>query len=149
MALRFSLPLVNETIQSALLYHSYENKELEVQPVCHHIQLKKFRFFYIEKMLFQNLAGITQVCHWPHNINTSVLFQFIYQTFFCSHRHRRTEQDEDEELLSDARKSQGVITRFEKTPFYVKNGEMRDYQVSKHEWSKQLIWIDELFLVCR
>ena len=46
-----------------------------------------------------------------------------------SHRHRRTEQDEDEELLSDARKSQGAITRFEKSPYYIKSGELRDYQV--------------------
>ncbi|XP_078494335.1 SWI/SNF protein [Ciona intestinalis] len=48
--------------------------------------------------------------------------------------HRRTEQDEDEELLSDARKSQGAITRFEKSPHYIKNGEMRDYQIRGLNW---------------
>ena len=51
------------------------------------------------------------------------------------HRHRKTEEEEDEELMQnlegkDAESSTGI--RFEKTPFYIKNGQMRDYQVSRH-----------------
>lgn len=49
-------------------------------------------------------------------------------------RHRRTEQDEDEELLSDAKKAAGAVTRFEKSPHYIKNGEMRDYQIRGLNW---------------
>jgi len=33
-----------------------------------------------------------------------------------SHRHRRTEQEEDEELLSEIKKSTQVITRFDNSP---------------------------------
>ena len=33
-----------------------------------------------------------------------------------SHRHRRTEQEEDEELLTESRKSQNIITRFDVSP---------------------------------
>lgn len=50
------------------------------------------------------------------------------------HRHRMTEQEEDEELLSESRKATAVITQFEKSPKYIMNGEMRDYQVRGLNW---------------
>lgn len=50
------------------------------------------------------------------------------------HRHRRTEQEEDEELLSESKKSSHVITRFDTSPSFVKGGEMRDYQVRGLNW---------------
>lgn len=33
-----------------------------------------------------------------------------------SNRHRRTEQEEDEELLSESRKAANVLVRFEESP---------------------------------
>lgn len=50
------------------------------------------------------------------------------------HRHRRTEGEEDEELLTQARKGSNITTRFEESPSYVKNGEMRDYQIRGLNW---------------
>ena len=35
----------------------------------------------------------------------------------CSHRHRRTEQEEDEELLIESRKSSQIVTRFDESPW--------------------------------
>ncbi|XP_060580707.1 SWI/SNF-related matrix-associated actin-dependent regulator of chromatin subfamily A member 5-like [Ruditapes philippinarum] len=52
----------------------------------------------------------------------------------ASHRHRRTETEEDEELISQAKKSTAVVTRFEESPSYIKGGEMRDYQVRGLNW---------------
>ncbi|XP_061419890.1 SWI/SNF-related matrix-associated actin-dependent regulator of chromatin subfamily A member 5-like [Lethenteron reissneri] len=49
-------------------------------------------------------------------------------------RHRRTEQEEDEELLSESRKSANALLRFEESPSYVKCGTMRDYQVRGLNW---------------
>ncbi|XP_010900333.1 probable global transcription activator SNF2L1 isoform X2 [Esox lucius] len=49
-------------------------------------------------------------------------------------RHRRTEQEEDEELLSESRKAANVLVRFEESPSYVKNGQLRDYQVRGLNW---------------
>ncbi|XP_016301830.1 SWI/SNF-related matrix-associated actin-dependent regulator of chromatin subfamily A member 5-like [Sinocyclocheilus anshuiensis] len=49
-------------------------------------------------------------------------------------RHRRTEQEEDEELLSESSKATSVCTRFDESPSYVKNGKLRDYQVRGLNW---------------
>ncbi|KAI0981396.1 hypothetical protein GJ496_011058 [Pomphorhynchus laevis] len=54
-------------------------------------------------------------------------------------RHRMTEQEEDEELLSGIKTSeQQYIVRFDSSPSYVKGGEMRDYQVRGLNWMIRL-----------
>lgn len=50
------------------------------------------------------------------------------------HRHRMTEQEEDEELLSEANKSTKNVVSFDASPAYIKNGTMRDYQVRGLNW---------------
>lgn len=50
------------------------------------------------------------------------------------HRHRRTEQEEDEELLAETNAKTKTTVRFETSPHYIKNGEMRDYQVRGLNW---------------
>ncbi|XP_050039578.1 SWI/SNF-related matrix-associated actin-dependent regulator of chromatin subfamily A member 5 [Dermacentor andersoni] len=49
-------------------------------------------------------------------------------------RHRMTEQEEDEELLSDSRRKEITVTRFETSPTYIKGGELRDYQIRGLNW---------------
>nr|XP_019956772.1 PREDICTED: SWI/SNF-related matrix-associated actin-dependent regulator of chromatin subfamily A member 5 isoform X1 [Paralichthys olivaceus] len=51
-----------------------------------------------------------------------------------SNRHRRTEQEEDEELLNESTKTTNVCARFDESPSYVKTGKMRDYQVRGLNW---------------
>lgn len=51
----------------------------------------------------------------------------------ADHRHRKTEQEEDEELLAEDSHSKDVF-RFESSPNYIKNGELRDYQVRGLNW---------------
>ncbi|XP_030803133.1 SWI/SNF-related matrix-associated actin-dependent regulator of chromatin subfamily A member 5 [Camarhynchus parvulus] len=50
------------------------------------------------------------------------------------YRHRRTEQEEDEELLTESSKTTNVCTRFEESPSYVKWGKLRDYQIRGLNW---------------
>ncbi|GAB6033284.1 SWI/SNF- matrix-associated actin-dependent regulator of chromatin sub A member 5 [Chamberlinius hualienensis] len=51
------------------------------------------------------------------------------------HRHRKTEQEEDEELMSESNKiATKSCIRFEASPTYVKGGELRDYQVRGLNW---------------
>lgn len=50
-------------------------------------------------------------------------------------RHRMTEEEEDEELMTTADNNEKeVITHFDSSPWYIKNGEMRDYQVRGLNW---------------
>jgi SWI/SNF-related matrix-associated actin-dependent regulator of chromatin subfamily A member 5 len=44
-----------------------------------------------------------------------------------------TEQEEDEELLEQS-KTTIHVTQFAESPPYIKNGEMRDYQVRGLNW---------------
>lgn len=50
------------------------------------------------------------------------------------HRHRMTEKEEDEELLQQTARTADNLFIFEKTPPYIKNGEMRDYQIRGLNW---------------
>ncbi|XP_064636747.1 SWI/SNF-related matrix-associated actin-dependent regulator of chromatin subfamily A member 5-like [Lineus longissimus] len=50
------------------------------------------------------------------------------------HRHRRTEEEEDAELLTEAKKGPGTIFRFDESPAYIKGGTMRDYQIRGLNW---------------
>lgn len=46
-----------------------------------------------------------------------------------------TEQEEDEELmLNEKEAEEEVITRFDSSPWYIKNGELRDYQIRGLNW---------------
>lgn len=65
-------------------------------------------------------------------IKKYIIFLVISNCF--SHRHRKTEQEEDEELLSETNLKPKSLFRFEASPHYVKNGEMRDYQVRGLNW---------------
>lgn len=49
-------------------------------------------------------------------------------------RRRRTEQEEDAELLKDEKRGGNAETIFRESPGFVKNGEMRDYQVAGLNW---------------
>jgi len=49
-------------------------------------------------------------------------------------RYRMTEEEEDEELLSDLNRTKKNIINFDESPSYIKGGKMRDYQVRGLNW---------------
>lgn len=51
-----------------------------------------------------------------------------------SNRHRKTEQEEDEELLAEENITASSSYRFEESPAYITAGEMRDYQIRGLNW---------------
>lgn len=54
------------------------------------------------------------------------------------HRHRRTEKEEDEELLAQETDTNRMTIRFDKSPDYIKGGEMRHYQIRGLNWMLDL-----------
>ncbi|KTW28151.1 hypothetical protein T552_02010 [Pneumocystis carinii B80] len=50
------------------------------------------------------------------------------------HRHRKTEQEEDAELLQEEDPNEGNQTIFTESPPYIIGGKMRDYQVQGLNW---------------
>ena len=52
----------------------------------------------------------------------------------ADHRHSKTEQEEDEELLAADSTVAAPVTRFENSPPYIKSGELRDYQIRGLNW---------------
>ncbi|XP_066141375.1 chromatin-remodeling complex ATPase chain Iswi [Euwallacea fornicatus] len=52
----------------------------------------------------------------------------------ADHRHRKTEQEEDEELLAETNTKTKAMIRFEASPPFIKSGEMRDYQIRGLNW---------------
>lgn len=52
----------------------------------------------------------------------------------ADHRHSKTEQEEDEELLAADSNVATTVTRFEASPPYIKSGELRDYQIRGLNW---------------
>ncbi|KAI6189842.1 Transcription activator [Aphelenchoides bicaudatus] len=53
-------------------------------------------------------------------------------------RHRKTEKEEDEEMLDQEAHNSGNLFLFEKNPWYIENGELRDYQIRGVNWLIQL-----------
>jgi len=49
-------------------------------------------------------------------------------------RHRMTEQEEDEELMSDLNVAKKNVVSFDESPPYIKSGKLRDYQVRGLNW---------------
>ncbi|KRZ80198.1 putative global transcription activator SNF2L1, partial [Trichinella papuae] len=54
------------------------------------------------------------------------------------HRHRKTEKEEDEELLEEERHKANIFC-FAQSPWYIKGGEMRDYQIRGLNWMIALL----------
>ncbi|KAJ1511524.1 hypothetical protein HMI55_006565, partial [Coelomomyces lativittatus] len=51
-----------------------------------------------------------------------------------SGRYRKSEAEEDAELINDEDAQENVTTVFTESPSYIKNGTMRDYQLQGLNW---------------
>lgn len=75
----------------------------------------------------------------PVKVKPELLVHSPTNSATADHRHRRTEKEEDEELLIETKQDvDSGVQRFESSPWYVKGGEMRDYQIRGLNWMIQL-----------
>ena len=87
---------------------------------------KRFEFLLKQTELFSHFMG--------NNKTTSPLKvkpgkKKVMKGKDGDNRHRMTEQEEDEELLSDLNSAKKNVVSFDESPPYIKAGKLRDYQV--------------------
>lgn len=75
----------------------------------------------------------------PLGINFIVFHSFfltnkIIFLFLRHHRHRRIDKEDEENELLDEDPDKKTIFRFEASPPFIKNGQLRDYQVRGLNW---------------
>ncbi|CAG8488926.1 7889_t:CDS:10 [Diversispora eburnea] len=98
---------------------------------------KRFQFLLGHSELFSHFIDLkkSKDQEFRQLVEETEKFRNSFNEDSGSKRHRRTEKEEDEELLNDeADESQDVTRVFNKSPSYIKNGIMRDYQLQGLNW---------------
>jgi len=94
---------------------------------------KRFDFLLQQTELFSHFMGSNKATS-PLKVKSSKKVATSKKGKEGDHRHRMTEQEEDEELLADANKSSKNIISFDASPAYIKGGTLRDYQIRGLNW---------------
>ena len=92
---------------------------------------KRFDFLLKQTELFSHFMGSNKT---TSPLKMKVGKKKVAKGKVGDSRHRMTEQEEDEELMSDLNVAKKNVVSFDESPPYIKFGKMRDYQVS-HEFN--------------
>uniref|UniRef100_A0A1A9ZGQ4 Chromatin-remodeling complex ATPase chain Iswi n=1 Tax=Glossina pallidipes TaxID=7398 RepID=A0A1A9ZGQ4_GLOPL len=107
---------------------SSAEKEVEFDNKIETDRSKRFDFLLKQTEIFTHMTNSAKSPTKPKGRRKK-----IKETSNTDHRHRKTEQEEDEELLAEDTQTKELF-RFEASPSYIKNGELRDYQVRGLNW---------------
>ena len=88
---------------------------------------KRFDFLLKQTELFSHFMGTSKATS-PLKVKP-VKTKKVLKGKDGDNRHRMTEQEEDEELLSDLNAAKKNVISFDESPAYIKSGKLRDYQV--------------------
>lgn len=102
-------------------------------PVENQGRAKRFDYLLQQTEVFSHFMGATKAKS-PLKMKKTVTKVVTKQAKEGDHRHRMTEQEEDEELLTDLNHSKKSVVSFDDSPHFIKNGKMRDYQVRGLNW---------------
>jgi len=94
---------------------------------------KRFDFLLQQTELFAHFMGSSKA-NSPLKVKAGRKPTAVKKGKEGDHRHRMTEQEEDEELLSEANSASKSVVSFDASPAYIKGGTMRDYQVRGLNW---------------
>ncbi|CAG9760588.1 unnamed protein product [Ceutorhynchus assimilis] len=94
-------------------------------------QGKRFDYLLKQTEIFSHFMNQTKSPSKPNSVGRP---KKAKEELNADHRHRKTEQEEDEELLAETNTKTKALVRFDVSPPYIKGGEMRDYQVSGLNW---------------
>ncbi len=95
---------------------------------------KRFEYLLKQTELFSHFMGDNKKAKSPLKVKEPKSSSKGRNAKDGDHRHRMTEQEEDEELLTDLNQSKKSVVHFDESPSYIKNGKLRDYQIRGLNW---------------
>jgi len=95
---------------------------------------KRFEYLLKQTELFSHFMGGNKASTSPLKVKAGRKKKATPSGKEGDSRHRMTEQEEDEELLSDLNTAKSQVIQFDESPAYIKGGTMRDYQVRGLNW---------------
>ena len=94
---------------------------------------KRFDYLLKQTEVFSHFIGGSSKAKSPLKVKQPVK-KTVKMAKVGDKRHRMTEHEEDEELLTDLNHPKKNIVQFDESPHYIKNGKLRDYQVRGLNW---------------
>ena len=94
---------------------------------------KRFDYLLKQTEVFSHFIGGSSKAKSPLKVKQPVK-KTVKMAKVGDKRHRMTEQEEDEELLTDLNQPKKNMVQFDESPHYIKNGELRDYQIRGLNW---------------
>ena len=95
---------------------------------------KRFDYLLKQTEVFSHFIGGSSKAKSPLKVKQPKPVKVAKNAKVGDHRHRMTEQEEDEELLTDLNHAKKNMVQFDESPHYIKNGKLRDYQVRGLNW---------------
>ena len=94
---------------------------------------KRFDYLLKQTEVFSHFIGGSSKAKSPLKVKQPVK-KTVKMAKVGDKRHRMTEQEEDEELLTDLNQPKKNMVQFDESPHYIKNGVLRDYQIRGLNW---------------
>ena len=106
---------------------------METEPPVNDGRTKRFDYLLKQTEVFSHFMGGSSKAKSPLKVKQPKQ-KSAKNSKVGDNRHRKTEEEEDEELLTDLNNAKKNMVQFDESPHYIKNGKMRDYQVRGLNW---------------